>query len=319
MEALKARIGFHSSKLLAKTRQTGLSRLALCGESRRQARQKTRHTFVALVPARGPIMSSAPMLSLDERERRARERAEQRSGRTGAAKANMSARSDLSSRRDNSSSPPQPGSGSLFDVYASLQDPHQFSTDQEEVEELMRMGVGYHEMSASDERYLEAGWDPSPHKNPPPTLAKLKPMTREPWTIDQQIYNEKMNTQDYGKPRRYGTDLFNMGTPVHEERDDPRKRPKGAKKGWDSQPFKTTPYALRGLKPSATATDPWVKDLRRLNASGFENTNVIEDSTLTELDNGGEQRFKKGAFNAYKNERNRRLHKDAWDTSTRTW
>ena len=46
---------------------------------------------------------------------------------------------------------------------------------------------------------------------------------------------------------------------------------------------------------------------------------VIENQTAIELDNGGEQAFKKGAFNAYKNERNRKLHVDPWDTSTKTW
>jgi hypothetical protein len=46
---------------------------------------------------------------------------------------------------------------------------------------------------------------------------------------------------------------------------------------------------------------------------------VIENATAIELDNGGEQRFKKGAFKAYKEERNRKIHKEAWDSSTRTW
>ena len=51
----------------------------------------------------------------------------------------------------------------------------------------------------------------------------------------------------------------------------------------------------------------------------FEDTNVIEDDTIIALDNGGEQRFKKGAFNAYKEERNRKLHAEPWDTSTRPY
>ena len=101
--------------------------------------------------------------------------------------------------------------------------------------------------------------------------------------------------------------------------EDPRRRPRGAKQGWNSQPFRSVPYALRGIKPSPTSTEPWVEDQRTRAQSAFEDTNQIEDSTLIELDNGGEQRFKKGAFNAYKNERNRKLHADPWDTSTRAW
>lgn len=271
---------------------------------------------VALLSLVLSAMSHAPMMSLDERERRAKDRG------TTRPRQNMSARSDLSARSSDRSpnSPPTRGEGSLFDAYAMLQDPHRFSTDREEVEALMAMGVGYHELSEADERDLEAGWDPSPHKGAPAHLKHLKPVTREPWTIDMQIYNAKVGG-DYDQPSRYGNgvDLFNMGQPAHDTIDDPRKRPKGARKAWDTQQFKPVPYSLRGLKPAATASDPWVRDKKRLEASGFENTNVIEDSTLTELDNGGEQRFKKGQFRAYKEERDRRLHKDAWDSSTRTW
>ena len=51
----------------------------------------------------------------------------------------------------------------------------------------------------------------------------------------------------------------------------------------------------------------------------FEETDVIENQTAIELDNGGEQAFKKGAFKAYKEERNKKLHAEPWDNSTRTW
>ena len=56
------------------------------------------------------------------------------------------------------------------------------------------MGVGWNQSSWEDERAQEAGWDPSPHKNPPAYLKKLKPVTREPWTIDTAVYNAALGT-----------------------------------------------------------------------------------------------------------------------------
>ena len=96
-------------------------------------------------------MSSAPMMSLDEREARARERmARQLDSKRGGGR--NSARSVASSRSSVAYQPPaspprtlpRPGE-SLFDNYASLQDPTKFSTDEEEVEELLRMGVGWNQ------------------------------------------------------------------------------------------------------------------------------------------------------------------------------
>ena len=53
-------------------------------------------------------------------------------------------------------SPPRPGE-SLFDNYANLADPLAFSTDEEEVDNLMRMGVGVRrEASWDEERHREA-------------------------------------------------------------------------------------------------------------------------------------------------------------------
>ena len=136
-------------------------------------------------------MSSAPQLSLDERERRAKERYEQKKRREAglpvtdrapspqpaiAALEAMRAPVEAGWDRGKGFSPPKPGE-SLFDNYANLADPIAFSTDEEEVEELLRMGVGG--TSFDDDRYREAGWDPSPHKNPPAYLKHLKPVTRE--------------------------------------------------------------------------------------------------------------------------------------------
>jgi hypothetical protein len=164
------------------------------------------------------------MLTLDERERRAEERLRQKTSPT---------RSPLRSGMGDSpgesmSSPhqvPRPGE-SLFDNYANLQDPTKFSTDEQEVEDLLRMGVGF-QRDFRDERSLEAGWDPSPHKNPPAMIKNIKPITREPWTIDQQVYNRAFDTSDFGKPERYGT---NPNPPLNIWRqEDKKRRPKQAR------------------------------------------------------------------------------------------
>jgi len=273
-------------------------------------------------------MAPPPRSFRSTRERRAWERAEKQKRKAErdemVRQGLLPPRSDTKSERSSVDTspayspprgPPKPGE-SLFDNYANLQGPTKFSTDEEEVEELLRMGVGWGKGSFEEERYLEANWDPSPHKNPPAYLKAIKPITREPWTIDQQVYNATFDTSDFGKPTRYGID---MDPPLSAYRlDDPRMRPRGAKKGWDSSTFRQVPYSLRGIKPSATSTEPWVKDQAN-RAGDFEDTDVLENETAVQLDNGGEARFKKGAFNAYKNERNRKLHADPWDSSTRTW
>ena len=166
------------------------------------------------------------------RERRAWERAEKQKRKAErdemVRQGLLPPRSDTKSERSSVDTspayspprgPPKPGE-SLFDNYANLQDPTKFSTDEEEVEELLRMGVGWGKGSFEEERYLEANWDPSPHKNPPAYLKAIKPITREPWTIDQQVYNATFDTSDFGKPTRYGID---MDPPLSAYRlDDPR-------------------------------------------------------------------------------------------------
>lgn len=243
------------------------------------------------------------MLSLDERERRAKERYEQKKRRDmGLATRSPSPQPAIAALEAMRApveakgfSPPKPGE-SLFDNYANLADPILFSTDEEEVEELLKMGVGVGS-SWDEERYREAAWDSSPHKNPPAYLKSIKPVTREPWTIDTAVYNAEFNT-DFDRPQRYGK---NPNPPLSQYReDDPRARPKGAREGWNSQPYHPVPYTLRGLRPAPTSTEPWVEDLRERQGSGFEDTDVIENLTLEDMDNGGASRFKH--FKNYKME-----------------
>ena len=96
-------------------------------------------------------------------------------------------------------------------------------------------------------------------------------------------------------------------------------RPKGASDGWNSAPFRSVPYALRGLKPASTASDPWVFDERSRKFANFEETDVIENISISEMDNGGSGRLK--FFKNYKDEPGRIGGREVepWDRSTKTW
>ena len=248
-------------------------------------------------------LAGAMSLSLAERERRAKERAAGQS------------------QRKSTKAAPKEESGSLFDKYAGLA-AGPTSTDEEEVAELMEMlgqspgsqRVSARELTGAQEYFLEANWDPSPHRNPPPSLKSIKPQTREPWAIDAAIYNTKFNASDYGQPTRYG---LNVNPPLSQYRlDEPEKRvsakPGKNKKApaWNSQPFRSVPYSLRGIKPAPGSTEPWVRDHEKRSKTSVEDTDLIRDATVNELDNGGgEQMFsKKFGYDT----------KPAWDSSTVT-
>lgn len=241
-------------------------------------------------------------LSLAERERRAKERGTQKKG--------WSARKSPEPK-------PAAESGSLFDKYAGLAGR---DVDEEaEVAELMEMlgsSPGSQRMSARDlsarqERFLEAGWDPSPHRNPPPSIKYIKPQTREPWAIDADVYNKgqyAIDTTDYDKPTRYGMDV---DPPLTQYRLDyagerVKAKPGGSKPApqWNSQPFRSVPYPLRGIKPAPGATEPWVQDHK--NRKSIENTDLIKDDGIAKFDNGGgEAQFKN-------------FKQPSWDSSTVT-
>ena len=46
-------------------------------------------------------------------------------------------------------------------------------------------------------------WDSTPLRNRPPQLVGLKPVTREPWAIDEDVYNRRFEMRDVGIPDRY--------------------------------------------------------------------------------------------------------------------
>ena len=71
---------------------------------------------------------------------------------------------------------------------------------------------------------------------------------------------------------------------------------------WSSQPFRNVPLSLHGIKPAPGSTEPWVYD--HTNRKGdFEDMDVLENATVIELDDGGDQ-----IFNNKK--------KDGWDSSS---
>ena len=41
-------------------------------------------------------------------------------------------------------------------------------------------------------------WDDTPLRNRPSALIGIKPVTREPWAIDEDVYNRKFETRDVG-------------------------------------------------------------------------------------------------------------------------
>ena len=43
-------------------------------------------------------------------------------------------------------------------------------------------------------------WDSTPLRNRPAALVGLKPVTREPWAIDEDVYNKRFETRDVGVP-----------------------------------------------------------------------------------------------------------------------
>ena len=271
-------------------------------------RPKTNFVCLGVSLTLPPLVCCAAMsLSLAERERRAKER--------GAAvdKKRAAMRKQADPKSEGSAAA---GGGSLFDKYAGLAGA---DVDEEaEVAELMEMlgaSPGSQRMSAREltgrqERFLEAGWDPSPHRNPPPSLWHIKPQTREPWAIDAQFYNKgeyAIDTTDYAMPTRYGMD---MDPPLSQYRIDYAEQRVSVKPGrikpapaWNSQPFRSVPYSLRGIKPAPGATEPWVQDHK--NRKGVEDSDLLENATATELDNGGATRFLK--FDA-----------GSWDSSTTT-
>mmetsp|Transcript_41578 Transcript_41578/g.109687 ORF Transcript_41578/g.109687 Transcript_41578/m.109687 type:complete len:115 (+) Transcript_41578:68-412(+) len=46
-------------------------------------------------------------------------------------------------------------------------------------------------------------WDSTPLRGRPSALRGIRPVTREPWAIDEDVYNRKFEMRDVGVPDRY--------------------------------------------------------------------------------------------------------------------
>lgn len=73
-------------------------------------------------------------------------------------------------------------------------------TDADEVAELKQMFSSPNKRSKMMQR---PAWDSTPLRNRPSALIGLKPVTREPWAVDEDVYNRRFETRDVGVPDRY--------------------------------------------------------------------------------------------------------------------
>ena len=71
-------------------------------------------------------------------------------------------------------------------------------SDEEEVAELRAMFS-----SPTTKISRRPAWDSTPLRNRPSALRGLRPVTREPWAMDENVYNKKFEMRDIGTPDRY--------------------------------------------------------------------------------------------------------------------
>jgi len=71
-------------------------------------------------------------------------------------------------------------------------------SEEEEVNELKQMF-----RSPTSKMSRRPAWDSTPLRNRPSALQGLRPVTREPWAIDEDVYNKKYEMRDVGTPDRY--------------------------------------------------------------------------------------------------------------------
>ncbi len=163
-------------------------------------------------------------------------------------------------------------------------------TEEEELAELANMGISRKQQRAEAERRRnrerEMAWNGSIHRHVPPALRGIKCATKEPWAIDQAFYEKKtgnmepeLNAQDpyfdespLDNIAGYTTQVTASGLEGHS----------AGRPLWDSSPFRTVPYALRGLKP--VMREPWAVDEKINRNQELEGFNVysakVEDDSV---------------------------------------
>ena len=77
-------------------------------------------------------------------------------------------------------------------------------TEAEEIAELMSLGINHPARKRYREREqrkkwlaLEKAWDSTPMRTRPAELRGLRPITREPWAVDEEFYQKKTGSFEY--------------------------------------------------------------------------------------------------------------------------
>jgi hypothetical protein len=76
-------------------------------------------------------------------------------------------------------------------------------SEDEEVQELKQMFSSPTKSKKHRSPARKPAWDSTPLRSRPSALVGLRPVTREPWAIDEDVYNRKFEMRDVGVPDRY--------------------------------------------------------------------------------------------------------------------
>ena len=71
-------------------------------------------------------------------------------------------------------------------------------TEADEVAELKKMFRSPAKGKGTIPINRRPAWDDTPLRHRPPALLGLKPVTREPWAVDEDVYNRRFETRDVG-------------------------------------------------------------------------------------------------------------------------
>ena len=93
------------------------------------------------------------------------------------------------------SRPPSPGA--LRPGAGPWQQQQQMPSEADEVAELKSM-FGSPARGRTIPINKRPAWDSTPLRGRPPQLIGLKPVTREPWAVDEDVYNRRFETRDVG-------------------------------------------------------------------------------------------------------------------------
>ena len=141
------------------------------------------------------------------------------------------------------------------------------TTDEQEVAELMSLGVNHPARRHYREREVRArnqarenSWNGTPLRYTPANLRGIKCATKEPWHIDQVFYEKKTGSFEEGMN---DDEAFDDTSVLAASKGYVSKVTATGLTGfsqptWDSSPFRHIPHALKGIK--AETREPWAFD-----------------------------------------------------------